>query len=101
MVTVLRPTLIYVGNRERSLAPLAERARLWRRLPWPRGATGLRQPVHADDVARAVRDCLGAQASHGRAFDLPGGERLRFDAMVACHLERHAPGEQFVKDNPQ
>jgi len=44
-----------------------------------------------------VRDCLQAEASHGRAFDLPGGERLRFDAMVARHLERHAPGARLLR----
>jgi nucleoside-diphosphate-sugar epimerase len=96
-VTVLRPSLLYGSGRDRSLTPLAARARRWRRLPWPRSATGLRQPVHVDDVASAVRACLDAPASHGRAFDLPGAERLRFDAMVARHLARHAPRARLLR----
>ena len=96
-VTVLRPSLLYGNGRDRGLTPLAARARRWRVLPWPRGATGLRQPVHVEDVARALRDCLEAPASHGRAFELPGGERLPFDEMVACHLARHAPGSRLLR----
>jgi nucleoside-diphosphate-sugar epimerase len=96
-ITVLRPSLVYGSGRDLSLTPLAERARRWRVLPWPRGATGWRQPVHAADVARAVRDCLAAPASHGRAFELGGGERLRFDEMVARHLARHAPGARLLR----
>ena len=96
-VTVLRPTLLYGTGRDRSLTPLAHRARRWRGLPWPRSATGLRSPVHVDDVAQAVLACLDAPASHGRAFDLPGGEVLAFDAMVTRHLQRHAPGARLLR----
>src|SRR5436190_7581256 len=45
-VTVLRPSLLYGNGLDLSLTPLAQRARRWRLLPWPRGATGLREPVH-------------------------------------------------------
>lgn len=94
-LTLLRPSLLYGSGRDHSLTPLAARARRWRRLPWPRSATGLRQPVHVDDVARAVVDCLASTATHGAAFDLPGAEALRFDAMVERHLARHAPGARL------
>jgi nucleoside-diphosphate-sugar epimerase len=96
-VTVLRPTLLYGNGLDRSLTPLTRRARRWRLLPWPRGAKGLRSPVHVEDVAQAVLDCLDARASHGRAFDLPGGEVLAFDAMVTRHLQRHAPGAKLLR----
>jgi len=96
-VTVLRPSLLYGGGRDRSLTPLAERARRWRLLPWPRNARGLRQPVHVDDVAGAVLDCLDAACSHGRGIDLPGGETLAFDEMVARSLARHAPGATLLR----
>jgi nucleoside-diphosphate-sugar epimerase len=96
-VTVLRPTLLYGSGRDGSLMPLAQRARRWRALPWPRSAIGLRSPVHVDDVAQAALDCLDAPASKGRAFDLPGGEALAFDAMVARYLQRHAPGARLLR----
>jgi nucleoside-diphosphate-sugar epimerase len=96
-VTVLRPSLLYGNGRDRSLTPLLARARRWRRLPWPRSATGLREPVHVEDVARAVLACLDVGGSHGRGFDLPGGETIAFDAMVERALARHAPGARLLR----
>lgn len=79
--TVLRPTLIYGAGVDRSLSPivrLARRTRLFPRLP---GATGLRQPVHADDIAAA---CIAAAAgaADGLVVPIGGGERLSFAAML-------------------
>jgi len=96
-VTVLRPTLLYGNGRDRSLTPLMQRARRWRLLPWPRGAAGMRQPVHVEDVARAVLASVGATASYGRGFDLPGGEALRFDELVARCLVRQVPGARLLR----
>jgi nucleoside-diphosphate-sugar epimerase len=96
-ITVLRPSLLYGNGLDRSLTPLARRARVLRRLPWPRSATGLREPVHVEDVARAVLACLPIEASHGRGFDLPGGEALPFDAMVERTFARLAPGARLFR----
>lgn len=82
-VTVLRPTLIYGSGRDRSLSRIADFARRWRRVVLPRGANGLRQPVHAHDLADAAFRCLDAVASHGRCYALPGGETLPYREMVA------------------
>lgn len=81
--TILRPTLIYGGGRDRSLAPIARFARRWRVLPVPQGATGLRQPVHAADLAAACLAVLANPYTFGKIYPLGGGERLRFDAMLA------------------
>jgi nucleoside-diphosphate-sugar epimerase len=89
--TVLRPTLLYGNGRDRSLTPLAALARRVRLLPLPGNARGLRQPVHVEDVAAAVLAALPAAATHGQAFDLPGGETLAFDAMVRRLLRAQAP----------
>lgn len=95
-VTVLRPTMLY-GSRRDSLTRLVAIARRWRLLPLPASATGLRQPVHVADVARAVLDCRDAEASHGRGFDLPGAERLSFEAMVRRALARQAPSARVLR----
>lgn len=72
--TILRPTLIYGAARDRSLTPLARRAARWRVFGLPTGS-GLRQPVHAADVAAAVLHALdGAGAGH--MIPIGGGERL-------------------------
>jgi nucleoside-diphosphate-sugar epimerase len=96
-VTVLRPTMLYGGGRDRTLAPVVRFARRMGLVPLPWGARGLRQPVHVDDVAAAVLDCLRTPATAGRAFDLPGGERLRFDRMVRRALDAHAPRARILR----
>lgn len=73
--TVLRPTLIYGAARDRSLTPLARRGMRWRVFGLPAGR-GLRQPVHAEDVAMAVLRALDGGAA-GRVVPIGGGERLR------------------------
>ncbi|HJP99546.1 MAG TPA: NAD-dependent epimerase/dehydratase family protein [Rhodanobacteraceae bacterium] len=77
--TILRPTLIYGAARDRSLTPLARRAARWRVFGLPAGA-GLRQPVHAADVAAAVLRALDGGAA-GRVIPIGGGERLSAGAM--------------------
>lgn len=96
-ITVLEPTLIYGGGRDQSLSRLVAFAQRWRFLPLPRSATGLRQPVHVDDVANAVLQVIDEPATHGGRYALPGGEPLRFDAMVRRTLERHAPGARLLR----
>ncbi|MGH8118400.1 MAG: NAD-dependent epimerase/dehydratase family protein [Rhodanobacteraceae bacterium] len=79
--TVLRPTLIYGAARDRSLTPLARRAVRWRVFGLPAGR-GLRQPVHAEDVATAVLRALDGAAA-GRVVPIGGGERLCAADMFA------------------
>lgn len=79
--TVLRPTLIYGAARDRSLTPLARRGARWRAFGLPAGS-GLRQPVHAQDVASAVLRALDSGAA-GRVIPIGGGERLPASAMFA------------------
>ena len=96
-LTILRPTLVYGVGRDASLTRIAGLARRWRRFPLPRGATGLRQPVHVDDLADAALACLDQPASHGRAYALPGGERLPYREMVARVLESLEPPAKLLE----
>ncbi len=81
--TVLRPTLVYGRGADRNLTRIAAIARRFGRVALPRQANGLRQPVHADDLARAAFDALGVAATQGRTYALPGGETLPYREMVA------------------
>jgi nucleoside-diphosphate-sugar epimerase len=90
-LTLLRPTLIYGNGRDQSLTPMLGLARRWRLLPWPRAAIGLRQPVHVDDLAWAVMQCLERPETAGRSFDLPGGETLSVAAMLKRSASVLAP----------
>jgi nucleoside-diphosphate-sugar epimerase len=80
--TVLRPTLVYGAGIDRSLTPLARQAARWRVFPRLVGAQGLRQPVHADDLAGACAQLLAQDVAGARIHALGGGERLGFDAML-------------------
>lgn len=82
VATVLRPTLIYGTGRDRSLAPIARFAQRWRVCPRILGARGLRQPVHADDLAAACVAVAASPRAAGRCYEVGGGERLSFAAMI-------------------
>jgi nucleoside-diphosphate-sugar epimerase len=79
---VLRPTIVYGAGLDRSLTPIAQRAAHWRVFPLPAGR-GLRQPVHADDIAQASVAALRADAPSGHVLPIGGGERLSAAAMFA------------------
>lgn len=80
--TVLRPTLVYGAGLDRSLTPIARRAMRLRLFPLPSGQ-GLRQPVHADDIAQAVLAALDCPAASGQILPIGGGERLPSGQMFA------------------
>jgi nucleoside-diphosphate-sugar epimerase len=89
-LVLLRPTLIWGAGIDHSLTPLLQRARRWGWLPWPRFARGLRQPVHADDVAAALLAACNVPPPSS-PLALPGAESLPFDAAVD-RLLRLVPG---------
>lgn len=96
-LTVLRPTLIYGLGRDRNLSRLVAFARRWGGLALPRSATGLRQPVHAADVAAAALAAARAPDPRPGRFDLPGGETLPYDEMVRRALAAGAPRARLLR----
>ena len=81
--TLLRPTLIYGGGRDKNLTALARLARRLKVVPVAGAGRGLRQPVHADDLAALCVAALDRPVAHGRAYDVGGGTVLSYRAMVA------------------
>ena len=80
--TILRPTMIYGCGLDENVTALAAMMRRLPALPVPWGANGLRQPVHADDLADlALRAVQAARPGH-TVLDAPGGERLGYRAML-------------------
>jgi nucleoside-diphosphate-sugar epimerase len=80
--TILRPTLIYAEGQDRNISRLAEMIRRLGLLPLHGRGDGLRQPVHADDLAAAALDAAASAQAYNRAFDLAGGEILTYRQMV-------------------
>ncbi len=80
--TLLRPTLVYGGGQDRNISAIARAARRFGLFALPAPGRGLRQPVHADDLARAALSAVGCPDARGATFDLPGGETLTYREMV-------------------
>ena len=80
--TLLRPTLVYDLDRDRNLARMARVIRRFGVLPLARPASGLRQPIHADDVAKAIIGAIDNPAAANQSFNIAGGERLTYRSMV-------------------
>jgi len=77
-LTLLRPTLIYGSTARTSLAAL--RASIERHRWFPVAGAGLRQPVHAEDLAALVVRLAGSPVDG--TFELGGGERLSYPDFV-------------------
>jgi nucleoside-diphosphate-sugar epimerase len=80
--TILRPTLIYVEGRDGNVSRLASLIRRFKLLPLSGKGEGLRQPVHAADLAEGAIAAATAAAAHDRAYDLVGGETLTYRVMA-------------------
>ena len=80
--TIFRPTMIYAEGRDQNVSRLAGLIRRFGVLPLSGAGQGLRQPVHADDLARACLQALGRPETVGRSYDLPGGEMLTYREMA-------------------
>jgi nucleoside-diphosphate-sugar epimerase len=85
--TLLRPTLIYAEGEDRNVSRLAGLVARFGVLPLAGRGEGLRQPVHAADLARAALQAMDASAAFDRTYDLPGGETLTYRAMAVRIFE--------------
>jgi len=79
---VLRPTLIYTQGRDKNISEIARFIRRFGFFPLLGQAQGLRQPVHAGDVAAACIAALSASDAANRAYNISGGETLAYREMV-------------------
>jgi nucleoside-diphosphate-sugar epimerase len=80
--TVFRPTLIYGCGLDKNVTTIARFIRRFRFFPLIGGDGGLRQPVHADDLAAACLAVWDNPAAFNRGYDLSGAEVLSYRAMV-------------------
>lgn len=80
--TIFRPTLVYGAGLDRNVTLIAEMIRRYRCFPLLGESRGLRQPVHAADLAEACRLSLENPATFGKAYNLSGGEALSYLDMV-------------------
>lgn len=79
---ILRPTLIYGLGRDQNISVIARVIARFGFFPLLGAARGLRQPVHAADVAWASMAALMRPLAANGAYSLSGGETLPYREMV-------------------
>ena len=80
--TILRPTLIYDGEHDRSITFIAKVVRKLGFFLVAGEAKGLRQPIHAEDVAKAIFNSIGNEKAHNKALNVTGGETITYFTMI-------------------
>ncbi|MHB8138215.1 MAG: NAD-dependent epimerase/dehydratase family protein [Smithellaceae bacterium] len=79
---VLRPTLIYGLGQDKNIYEIVRLIRRFGFFPLLGQANGLRQPVHAEDLAAACLSALEKTDIVNWAYNLSGGETLRYREMI-------------------
>ncbi len=80
--TILRPTIIYAEGRDANVSRLAGLIRRFGFLPLMGRGAGLRQPVHAEDLATGAIQAAASDAAVNKTYALPGGETISYREMV-------------------
>jgi nucleoside-diphosphate-sugar epimerase len=81
-VSILRPTLVYGCGLDANISRLAGWIRRFGFAPVAATASGLRQPVHADDLASVAVRALTVEQGLPGLMTVAGGETLAYEEMV-------------------
>lgn len=95
--TILRPTLIYDGVTDQNITRMARFIRRWGFLPVAYPSNGLRQPIHASDVAMAIFKCANNPACANQSFNISGSEVLSYLAMATRVFTAAGKKPRFIK----
>ncbi|MDH5551910.1 MAG: NAD(P)-dependent oxidoreductase [Nitrosomonas sp.] len=79
---ILRPTLIYGLGQDKNITEIARFIQRFGFFPLFGAAKGLRQPIHAEDVATVCFNALSCSDIKNQAYNLAGGETLSYRDMV-------------------
>lgn len=94
---IFRTTMIYAFGKDGNVTRLAALARRLRFFPLAGDGRGLRQPVHADDLARACLAVLDAPDVWNRAYDLSGSEVLSYRTMMEKIFRRLGRAPRLIE----
>lgn len=79
---ILRPSLIYGYRRDENVSRIADFIQRFGFMVLVGKATGLRQPVHADDLVIAALTCLVSEALGQHTYTLAGKDVMSYREMV-------------------
>lgn len=89
--TILRPTMIYGSPRDRNLWRLIQLMRYSPVVPIFGDGNSLQQPVHVDDVAKAILSCLLADKTICKIYNIAGKYPLTYNQVIdtiAMHMKK-------------
>jgi nucleoside-diphosphate-sugar epimerase len=86
--TIFRPTMVYSLGRDKNVTTIARFIKRFRFFPLVGAGNGLRQPVHAEDLALACLDAIDNPKTFDKSYNLSGGEVLAYRDMVK-RISRH------------
>lgn len=98
--TILRPTLIYAEGRDTNITPLSQLIRKFGFMPLVGGGPGLRQPVHAEDLAIGAIAAAGSDAAVNKFYSLPGPETVTYREMMGRVFDGLALPRRFLSVPP-
>jgi len=80
--TVLRPTMIYSEGRDANVSRLAGLIQRFGVMPLAGAGAGLRQPVHAEDLAIGALQAAASPAAANKVYALPGADTISYREMA-------------------
>lgn len=95
--TVLRPTMVYDLGRDKNITMIASFIRRFSFCCLFGEACGLRQPVHAEDVAWACSAALNSPITHNRSYNISGGEIIKYREMVCRIFSALGKKPRFIR----
>jgi uncharacterized protein YbjT (DUF2867 family) len=98
--TILRPTIIYAEGRDGNVTRLAHLIKRFGILPLMGHGDGLRQPVHAEDLAIGAVTAAAVPTAVGKIYAVPGGETLSYREMVGRIFDALGKKRRIVSAPP-
>ena len=80
--TIIRPTMIYGGSKDKNMHFLIEYLRKHSVIPILGNGRFLQQPVYVEDVASAVVDSLSVRKTIGNSYNIAGRFPISFDEII-------------------
>ena len=80
--TILRPTMIYGTEGDRNIIRLVQFLRRSPLIVIPGNGEFRQQPIHVEDLARAIVDSLESDTTIGKTYNLAGAYALSFNQMI-------------------
>jgi uncharacterized protein YbjT (DUF2867 family) len=80
--TILRPTMIYGGPRDRNISRLIRFLKISPVIPVFGCGCHQQQPVHVSDVAEALVSCTATTSTVGRTYAVAGPEPVTYDQVI-------------------